>query len=53
MKLNSVSIVEKTIIILICNMRKFDTDYKNVFDDYVYYVICHLRADELNFEVCW
>jgi hypothetical protein len=26
----------------VCNMRKFDTDYKNVFDDYVYYmyVIC-------------
>jgi hypothetical protein len=23
-------------------MRKFDTDYKNSFDDYVYYVICHL-----------
>jgi hypothetical protein len=23
-------------------MRKCDTDYKNVFDDYVYYVICYL-----------
>ena len=45
MKLNSVNIMEKTIIILkpyVCKMRKFDTDYRNVFDDYVYYVICHL-----------
>jgi hypothetical protein len=44
MKLNSVNIMEKTIIILkpyVCKMRKFDTDYRNVFDDYVYYVICH------------
>jgi hypothetical protein len=45
MKFNSVCIMEKTIIILklyVCNMENFDTDYKNVFDDYVYYVICHL-----------
>jgi hypothetical protein len=46
MKLNSVSIMEKTIIILkmymFSNMSKFDTDYKNAFDNYVYYVICHL-----------
>jgi hypothetical protein len=26
----------------VCNIRKFNTNYKFVFDDYLYYVICRL-----------
>jgi hypothetical protein len=44
MKLNSVYIMEKAIYysekVHVCNKRKFDTDYKDMFDNYVYYVIC-------------